>query len=279
MPQTTVPTTQLLPTRPLVRRTPGLADVPDAVWTLLIAVIGLVLLEVAVREKWVSDLILPAPSSVCVALYDGFARGLYPRELASTVWSAFMGFIMAFVVSFLAAGLLASSRKLESIVYPFIVGFQSLPKVAVAPLVVIWLGFNDVSKVVIVGVICFFPMLVNNLQGLKIRDRIHFELFKSLGASRLQYFVYLRTPAALPFVFAGLRIGTVFALLGAIVAEFVGSRNGIGKVLLYEKSAFNIPGVFAVLVLLMAVGIILHFSMTWLERRLMFWAREIDTAV
>jgi NitT/TauT family transport system permease protein len=253
--------------------------VPNAVWTALIAACSLALLEYAVRGGFVSSMILAAPSDVFNALIDGFSRGIYPRELGSTLGSAGMGFLLAFVVSFTIAGLLASSSRAEAIFYPFVVAFQSLPKVAIAPLVVIWLGFNDVSKVVIVMIICFFPMLVNNLQGLKVRDRTQHELFKALGASKIQYFLYLRTPSALPFVFAGLRISTVFALIGAIVAEFVGSRHGIGKVLLYEKSAFNVPGVFAVLVLLMIVGICLHLVTAFLERRLMFWAREIDVRI
>lgn len=254
----------------------ALGRIPNAGWTALIAASLLALMEFAVRGGFVSNMILAAPSDILNALIDGFARGIYPKELGSTLGSAAIGFLLAFIVSFTVAGLLASSARAEAIFYPFIVAFQSMPKVAIAPLVVIWLGFNDVSKVAIVMIICFFPMLVNNLQGLKVRDRTQHELFKALGASKIQYFLYLRTPSALPFVFAGLRISTVFALIGAIVAEFVGSRNGIGTVLLYEKSAFNVPGVFAVLVLLMVVGIGLHLLTAFLERRLMFWAKEID---
>lgn len=255
-----------------------LASVPDPVWSALIAVALISILEVSARYQWVSNYILPAPSAVWNALVDGFSRGIYVTELASTLASAAAGFLLAFTMSILIAGLLASSHKVEKIVYPFIVSFQTLPKVSIAPLIIIWIGFGNTSKVVIVAIICFFPMLVNNLQGMKIRDRNHYELFKGLSASKMQTFVHLRMPAALPFIFAGLRISTIFALIGAIVAEFVGSQSGIGRLLLFEKSAFNIPGVFAILVLLMIVGISIHLAMSWLERRLMFWARDLNVA-
>lgn len=253
---------------------PALAQVPDAVWTILIAAILIGGLEISARNEWVSTFILPAPSAVVGALIDGFRRGVYLTELSSTLSSAAAGFGLSFILSMTVAGCLASISKLERIVYPFIVAFQTLPKVSIAPLIIIWIGFGETSKIVIVAITCFFPMLVNNLQGFKIRDRNHQELFKSLGAGRLQTFRHLRLPSALPFIFAGLKISTIFALIGAIVAEFVGSQNGIGRLLLYEKSAFNIPGVFAVLVLLMIVGVIIHLCMAWLERRLMFWASE-----
>lgn len=266
--------------RPVPKRGPGAAleRVPDVVWTLLIAIGAVTLLEMSARNQWISPFLVPSPSSVWNALVDGFSRGLYQPEIASTLISALTGFLLAFAISIAIAGILVSSEKLESIFYPFIVAFQSLPKVAIAPLIIIWIGFGDTSKVVIVAIICFFPMLVNNLQGLKIRDRHHFELFKSLGANHLQTFRYLRAPAALPFIFAGLKISTVFALIGAIVAEFLGSQSGIGRLLLFEKSVFNIPGVFAVLVILMIMGILINVTMGWLERRLMFWAKNINIA-
>jgi NitT/TauT family transport system permease protein len=256
-------------------RTPR-RGVPNIVYTIVIAVALLVFAEVAAANEWVSRLILPAPTAVWSALVAGFESGLYWEHMYSTVRSTLGGFLLAAVSAITIAGLLASIERLEKIFLPFIVAFQTVPKIAIAPLIILWLGFGDQAKIVIITVICFFPILVNALQGLKLRDRAQLELMQSLGASRWQMFRYIRVPNSLPYVFAGFHVAIIFSLIGAVVAEFVGSRAGLGYILIQAQGQFNVPGVFAILLILMVIGVTFHRTMVFIERRVAFWAKDVS---
>ncbi|WP_439590235.1 ABC transporter permease [Hydrogenophaga sp.] len=247
-------------------------------YTVSAAILVLLLMaaEVSVSHGWVSPLVLAAPSNIWLVLVDGFSSGFYLPHLRSTLSSILAGFFIAGSSAILMAGLLASIPVLERILTPFFVAFQSMPKVAIAPLIVIWFGFGELSKTVIVITACFFPILMNALHGLKLRDRDHLELMRSLGASRMQLFVRLRLPHALPYIFAGLHIGVIFALIGTVVAEFVGTNAGVGYVMLQSKANFDIASVYACLLLLMVIGVLLHGLMKQLEKRVAFWAQDIS---
>jgi NitT/TauT family transport system permease protein len=251
---------------------------PASAWSALLAVLLLGLAEYGARNGYISRLILPAPSAVVQVLWEGFVSTFLLEHIASSAWSTLVGFVLGAAIAIGIAGLLATIPTLERILSPFIVAFQSLPKIAVAPLIVLWLGFGDVSKIAIVMVVCFFPIMVNSLQGLKIRDRNHYELFRSLGATRLQMFFGLRLPHAVPYIFAGLHIGALFALIGTVVAEFVGSDKGLGYVMLQAKANFDVPSVYACLALLMAMGILLNGLMGWLEKKVSFWAQDVSAS-
>jgi NitT/TauT family transport system permease protein len=248
---------------------------PEYAVSLLILVSLLGLAEYVARNGLVSRLVLPAPSLVWDVLVDGFTSGFYIKHIESTVTSIVVGFLIASTAAISIAGILASIPVVERVLTPFFVAFQSMPKVAIAPLIVIWFGFGELSKIVIVVTACFFPILMNALHGLKLRDRDHFELMRSLGANRLQLFLHLRLPHALPYIFAGLHIGVIFALIGTVVAEFVGTNAGIGYVMLQAKANFDLPSVYACLVLLMVLGVLLHAIMGQLEKRIAFWARDL----
>jgi NitT/TauT family transport system permease protein len=248
----------------------------DPVLSLALAVALLGIAEYAARMKLVSELILPAPSAVFATLWEGMVSGFYLSHIVSTTTSLIVGFLIATAVSIAAAGVLVSVPRLENVLTPFIVAFQSMPKVAIAPLIVIWLGFGENAKIAIIIAVCFFPIMVNTLQGLKVRDRTQFELFQSLGASPWQLFVHLRLPGAVPYIFAGLHIGAIFALIGAVVAEFVGTGSGIGYAMLQAKASFDVPGVYVCLVLLMLLGTLLNFVMRRLEQKVSFWIPDVS---
>lgn len=244
----------------------------------LIAVAIVVGAEIAARKGLVTLLVLPAPSQIWAALVDGFASGIYLDNTFSTLWSVVVGFLLGTAVAVVLAGILSSLPFLEKVVTPFVVAFQSMPKIAIAPLIIIWFGFGEVSKIIIVLTVCFFPILINTLHGLKVRDRDHYELFKSLGATRWQMFFRLRLPHAVPYIFAGLHIGVIFALIGTVVAEFVGSNSGVGYLMLQAKATFDTPAVYACLLILMLMGMLLHFIMVQIETRVAFWANDITQA-
>ncbi|RTL68626.1 MAG: ABC transporter permease [Pseudonocardiaceae bacterium] len=247
----------------------------DRLTTLAIVVGLLAAAEISARAGWVSDQILPAPSSVATTLFDGiFGSGIFVRHGLATLLAIALGFTLAVALAFAVAAVLAISPRAERALMPILVGLQSLPKIAIAPLVLIWLGFGLSSKVLIVIFAVFFPVLVNTLTGLRIRDRELWTLMRSLGASKRQVFVYLRLPGAVPYLFAGLQVGILLALLGTVVAEFVGSDEGLGYVLLLQKGQLNVPGVYASLVVLMSIGITLKALMSALEKRFAFWQEE-----
>ena len=184
--------------------------------------------EAVVRAFEIPIFILPPPSQVAMALYRGIASGLYINHLGYTLLETLLGFIAGSLLGFFLGTAVAMNRWVEFFLYPYIVMFQSLPKVALAPLIVVWFGLGLTSKVINAALVAFFPLLVNTMVGLKSADEDRVSLMRSLAASDRQIFWMLRLPNALPFVMAGLDVAMIFALIGAIVAEFVGAQRGLG---------------------------------------------------
>ena len=266
--------TQLSPTR--TRTRPSLASLRTQNAALSIAILaGLIAItEIATRLKWVSPLLLPPPTEVLRVTIEGFAQGIYWRHIASTMIATFGGFGIALVIAFVLAALFVSFPRVEAVMYPFVVALQTLPKIALAPLLVIWLGFGLEAKLILVAIVALFPMLVNTLQGLRIRDRNLSELMLATGASKWQVFRFIRFPGSMPYVFAGINVSIIFALLGTIVAEFVGSADGLGVLMLQQRASFNVAGVFSILLVLMIIGLTLFAITRLLETKLIFWAKE-----
>jgi NitT/TauT family transport system permease protein len=251
-------------------------QVVNGVLSVVLLVVVLGIGEAVTRSGAVSQLLVPPPTAIFATLWSGITSGVYIAPLLNSMGAGLAGFLIATVLGFAIGGLLASLPRLERIVYPYIVAFQSTPLIAIAPLMIIWIGFGIESKIAVVVVVCFFPVLVNTLQGLRLRDRDRQELAVALGATRWQVFRYIRLPGSMPYVFAGLHVSALFAVLGAIVAEFVGARDGIGTLMNQQQALYNVPGVFAILIILMIVGLLVNLLMRLLERRVTFWARERD---
>lgn len=238
-------------------------------------VVGLlVILQVSAHFKWASDLILPAPTDVWLAFADQWLTPGFWEDVWSTLSATVMGFVLAAAVAFALAAVLVLVRGLEDVMMPLIIAFETMPKIAIAPIIILWLGFGQSGKITIVVAVTFFPILINTLQGLRVTSRDEYDLLQSLGSTRVQLFRYVRLPRSLPYVFAGLRVGAVFALIGAIVAEFVGSENGLGALILSARSQFNVPAAWALLVDLMVIGVTIYAIMWWLEKKLLFWSKD-----
>ena len=167
-----------------------------------------------------------------------------------TTQEALLGFVIGVGAALVLGTFISQIEIVEPRLMPYIVAFQTVPKVALAPLFVVWFGFGLTSKVVMAAVISFFPMLVNVIEGLRAADADKIQMLTVFGASKSQIFRMVRLPSALPFIFAGLDIGIVFAILGAVVGEFIGAKEGLGYLLLQTNYNFDIAGMFAVLVVL-----------------------------
>jgi NitT/TauT family transport system permease protein len=168
---------------------------------------------------------------------------------------------------------------LERLVYPYIVALQTLPKVAIAPLFIIWFGYGLSSKVVVTALVCFFPVLVSVVAGFHATDQDQLDMMKAFGANKWQTLVRLRIPSALVLIFAGLEIAAVLAVIGAIVGEFVGAQAGLGFLIVTLNFNLDVAGVFAVLVYLSVIGLILHGLMRFAARRYVFWIRRNEAPV
>lgn len=238
---------------------------------LALLAVSIALWEAAVRLFHVPGFILPAPSQVGGALYRGAVSGIYLENFWITLLETLLGFALGSVVAFFLGIALAASRAVEYFLYPYIVMFQSMPKVALAPLVVIWFGLGLTSKVVSAALIAFFPLLVNTIVGLRSADEDRVDLMRSLAATELQIFWMLRLPSALPFIMAGVEVAMVFSLVGAIVAEFVGAEAGLGMLIQSRNFSMDVAGEFALLFILAVMGLALNFIVASVRRRVLFW--------
>jgi NitT/TauT family transport system permease protein len=257
-----------------LRESPGqfLRNRPHAILIPLAFVLFVAGWEWVVRAWSVPAYLVPAPSTVGGALVRGIGSGLYVAHFWVTLYETLAGFVIASAAGIVLGAAIAQFRIVERTLYPYLVALQTLPKIAVAPLVIVWFGFGISSKVIIAAMVAFFPVLVNVIVGLKTIDPAKLDLMRSLRASRWQTFRLVAFPNALPFVFAGLDIAIVFSVLGAIVGEFVGAQRGLGNLILQFNFSLDIAGVFAVLILLSGLGVTLHLLMQALERRVIFWA-------
>ena len=238
---------------------------------LLLIAAFLVVWEGFVRLFQIPLFILPTPSNVFVALYRGFASSLYIDHIWITITETLLGFVLGTSLAFLLGTVIALSRPVEYFLYPFVVMFQAMPKVALAPLIIVWFGLGLTSKVVNAALVAFFPLMVNTIVGLRSAEEDKINLMKSLAATRTQIFWMLQLPNAMPYIFAGLEIAMIFALIGAIVAEFVGAQSGLGMLIQSMNFTMDVAGQFSVLLLLSIIGLGLNWIVISVRRRVLFW--------
>jgi NitT/TauT family transport system permease protein len=227
--------------------------------------------EALVRGLDVPAFLLPAPSSVAMALYRGAVSGLYGEHIQVTMLETIMGFAVGASGGLLLGTGVALSRKFDYFIYPIIVMFQAMPKVALAPLIIVWFGLGLTSKVVNAALVCFFPLMINTIVGLRSADEDRVSLMRSLAASPMQIFLMLRVPNAMPYIFAGLEIAMIFALIGAIVGEFVGAQSGLGMLIQSMNFTMDVAGQFSILLILSVVGLLLNAVIALIRRRVLFW--------
>ena len=220
----------------------------------------------------IPEYILPIPSAFFERLW--LDRLLIFEHTLVTMQEIVLGFLMAAVISVPLGYIIVSIRILEKAVYPVIVFFQLVPKIAIAPLFVVWFGFGLFPKVLLTFLLCFFPTLVASMTGFRALDERVLYLTRSMGATAWQTFRYVRVPSALVYIFSGLKVSAVFAATGAIVGEFVGANSGLGYLLLRGTSFLDMPLIFACLVALSVVGIFFSYIVDAVEFLLMPWQRK-----
>lgn len=236
--------------------------------TVAFIVAALLLWELAVRVFAVPAYLLPPPSAI-VQVIDRDLLG----HFAVTLCEALSGFGLASASAFAVALLFVRSPLLERGLFPLAITLKTTPLVAIAPLLVLWMGTGWWSKIVAAALICFFPVLVNTVKGLRAADPDYFDLLRSLKASRGQEFRKLRIPYCMPYLFSALKISSSLAIVGAIVGEFVGATRGLGYLIMISSSHLETDVLFSAILAAALAGIVLFHALGWVERRLVFWQR------
>ena len=227
--------------------------------------------ESAARWSGLPPFILPAPSAVAARFVRAVMDGSLPRHTLITLAEVLSGLSLGLLVATVLGYGLAKSAALERALEPYIVASQSVPIVAIAPLLVIWFGPGRLSKVLICALIVFFPILVNTVVGVRSVPRELYDLMRTLRASRRQVFLKLEAPAAMPVLLGGLKIGATLSVIGAVVGEFVGADQGLGFLINVGDGLFDTSLVFVAVITLIGMALTLYAAVALLERRLLAW--------
>jgi NitT/TauT family transport system permease protein len=242
-------------------------------------VLPLVTIAAIVGAWWLAVIIMdwppyvvPTPGDVWNEMVD--KKDLLPEHTWTSLAEALQGYLLAIVIAVPAAILIAYSRFLEATIYPALVALNAIPKIAIAPILVIWMGFGSGPKIAMVVLICFFPIVIATATGLKSTPPELVELVRSLSASGTQEFFKVRFPASLPYVFVGLKVAITLAVIGAVVGEFVGATEGLGYLIIASGESANTALAFVAIVLLGLIAIVLFYAVVALEKLLVPWAEQ-----
>lgn len=234
------------------------------IYSLLLLIIILFVWEVAAGKT--SELVLPAPTVIGTTLWDGLVSGYFTEHILRTSLEVLLGLLIGCTFGFVVGIFMGEVTFLRKLLFPYIIASQAVPKLALAPLFILWFGFGMTSKVVITALVCFFPLLESTVTAIQSSDKQKQELFRMLGATRLQTLIHLKIPAGVPGILAGLRISVVLAVVGAVVGEFIGGSVGLGALIIASQGMMDTPLMFAALVLLTAMGMILYLLISWFEK-------------
>ena len=235
---------------------------------------GLLLWEVVSRLLIANPLFLAAPSQILMAIYALTVTGEMGRHIAVSSAEFALGYVIASVIGIGFGFGMASNARFKQALQPWISGFYATPTIALAPLFILWLGIGIWSKVLVVIFLVLFPVTINTEAGLRTTSDRLIEMLRSFGASGRQIFFKVSLPSALPFILAGLKLGIGRGLIGVVVAELFGSRAGLGRLISQSADAFNMPELFAGVIVLAVAGIAMTAGFGWLEKRLVPWTKD-----
>jgi NitT/TauT family transport system permease protein len=225
--------------------------------------------DLSVRFFTIPEYLVPSPAAVSKVMVDRFAY-LIGHTWVTTLETV-LGFLFSIAIGVPLALMIVWSRVVEKCVYPILVLSQAVPKVALAPLLLVWLGFGMNTKVVVAVLIAFFPIVISMVVGLRSVPQEMIDLGRSMGLGAGQMFVKIRLPYALPSLFGGLKVAITLAVVGAVVGEFVGADRGLGYVILLASGQLQMDIMFAAIVLLVIVGVTLFGAVQWVERIVLPW--------
>ncbi len=239
----------------------------DARLSLCLGLAALVAWETTVRMAHTSPLVLPAPSVIAQALWQGLHTGFLWPHIAHTLTEVVLGLLLGASMGFAGGVVIGESARLRGVLMPYVVISQVIPKLALAPLFIVWFGFGTSPTVVMTALICFFPLLENTATSMQQASPNHLELFRMLRASTWQTLWRLKIPAGLPHIMAGLRVAVVLAWVGAVVGEFIGASRGLGALIIGAQGSMDTPLMFAVLTVITVLGLVFYKTTEWLVHK------------
>ena len=230
--------------------------------------------ELLCRMFGIKDIVLPRPSEILITLWSRLPAIL--PHAAQTLYTTLIGFALGIVFGVLLGALVGSSRLAYDVAYPLLIGFSSIPKVAVVPIFVLWFGAGTVPAVLTAMILCIFPIVVNVATGLATTEPELEDVMRALKASKLDILVNVGLPRAMPYFFASLKVAVTQAFVGTVIAETVASNRGIGNLMMIASSSFDVPLVFAGLLVLAVLGVGLYVIFSFIEVRVTGWALRKD---
>jgi NitT/TauT family transport system permease protein len=222
----------------------------------------------------VSDIVLPRPSQILATLWTRFPA-IWPHAL-QTLYTTLVGFGLGIVIGILLGMLIGSSRLAYDVAYPMLVGFSSIPKVAVVPIFVLWFGAGTVPAILTAMIMCIFPIVVNVATGLAATEPELQDVMKTLRATKLEILWNVGLPRTMPYFFASLKVAATLAFVGTVISETVASNRGIGNLMMIASSSFDVPLVFAGLLVLAVLGVALYVIFSFIEVRVTGWTLRKD---
>ena len=249
-------------------------NIKNSLYPIIFFVVLLSIWETVSRFEIFPPFILPAPSSILVSLVTGFTSMQY--DILITLYEALTGFIIAIILSVAIAVAMDSIIGFKKTIYPVLIISQTVPIIIIAPLFILWFGYGYAPKIIIVTLICFFPITISLLQSLIAVDKEQIDLLRSMGASKLQIYKFVKIPSAMPGFFSGLKIAATYSIMGATIGEWVGGKSGLGVYMIRAKQAFETDRVFAAIIIIVILSILLLKIIEFAEKKNMPWLLVSD---
>ena len=241
---------------------------------LLMIITALTIWEGYVAISQIEKYILPPPSQIINAFFKHWTP-IYEHAKV-TIYEALVGYLVALIVSIILAILIDNNRFLKQGFYPILVASQTIPIIAIGPLITAWFGFGILPKVLVVALVAFFPIVVNMIDGFNSTDKDLINLLKTMKASKWQIFLKVKIPSALPNTFSGLRIAATYSVMGAVIGEWLGASKGLGIYIRNASNSYLIDQVFAAIIVIVGISILFYSVLLIAERVIIPWNREIE---
>ena len=260
------------PRRALTRfRLPGMDKWREYSASIVLFVVLMISLEQLLPMMGIRPYVLPQPSAVLQAFVQDISTPAFWVHTRTTLLEILLGWILGSAFAFALGVLLTQSSLAEAALTPYIIALQSVPKIALAPIIVVWLGYGQTSKVAIAAIVAFFPVLINTTVGIRGADPQQLELMRALRATRMQTLRWVQLPGALPTIFGGLEVAVVLSIVGAIVGEFTGASQGLGYLIVQRNFSLDQAGVFSTLIMLSLIGLTLDLLVRTVARYFVRW--------
>lgn len=246
-----------------------LESIESKLYPIATIIIIIALWQAIVTLENVPQYILPSPLKIVNTLFKEIDTIAVHTKV--TLYESFVGFVISIILSFILAILMDSFSILKKSIYPILVISQTIPTIAIAPLFIIWFGFGPLPKIIVVVMVCFFPIVISLVDGFEKIDRDYINLFHTFKASKLQTFYHLKLPCAMVNLFSGLKIAATYMIMSAVIGEWLGGDQGIGVYMVRAKSAYALDKVFAAILVIVFVSILIIYIIDFIGKKIVHW--------